>query len=83
MKICRYGEASFEKPGIFDRNHQLRDLSGIVEDITPESLPEVLSALYSEERYLLRLPEVDGSPRLGSPISTVTNSTSKLERLSS
>ncbi len=82
MKICRYGEASFEKPGIFDRNHQLRDLSGIVEDITPESLPEVLSALYSEED-ILRLPEVDGSPRLGSPISTVTNSTSKLERLSS
>jgi len=71
MKICRYGEAGFEKPGVFDRNHQLRDLSGIVEDITPDSLPEVLAAFHSEED-ILRLPEVDGSPRLGSPISTVS-----------
>lgn len=71
MKICRYGDAGFEKPGVFDKNLQLRDLSGIVTDINPLTLPTVLETLKSEED-ILRLPAVEGSPRLGSPLSTVS-----------
>ena len=34
MKLLRYGLAGAEKPGILDDGGALRDLSGIVEDIT-------------------------------------------------
>lgn len=71
MKICRYGDVGFEKPGVFDSSHQLHDLSGIVSDVTPGTLSTVLDALKSEED-ILRLPVVPGSPRLGPPLSTVS-----------
>jgi len=71
MKICRYGDAGFEKPGVFDSNLQLRDLSGIVSDVTPGTLTTVLNAFKSEED-VLRLPIVPGNPRLGPPLSTVS-----------
>lgn len=71
MKICRYGDAGFEKPGVFDSNLQLRDLSGIVSDVTPGTLTTVLNAFNSEED-VLRLPIVPGNPRLGPPLSTVS-----------
>ncbi len=71
MKICRYGDAGFEKPGVFDSSHQLHDLSGIVSDVTPGTLSTVLDALKSE-KDILRLPVVPGSPRLGPPLSTVS-----------
>ncbi|MGC0843201.1 fumarylacetoacetate hydrolase family protein [Pantoea agglomerans] len=71
MKICRYGDAGFEKPGVFDSNLQLRDLSGIVSDVTPGTLTTVLNAFNSEED-VLRLPIVPGNPRLGPPLSMVS-----------
>lgn len=71
MKICRYGDAGFEKPGVFDSNLQLRDLSGIVSDVTPGTLTTVLNAFNSEED-VLRLPIVPSNPRLGPPLSTVS-----------
>jgi len=71
MKICRYGDAGCEKPGVFDKNFRLRDLSGIVDDINPATLPVVLALLKNED-VILGLPEVAGSPRLGSPLSTVS-----------
>ncbi|WP_210531184.1 fumarylacetoacetate hydrolase family protein [Pantoea ananatis] len=71
MKICRYGDAGFEKPGVIDSNNQLRDLSGIVHDVTPLTLTVILESLQSEED-ILRLPVVPGSPRLGPPLSTVS-----------
>ncbi|WP_289366700.1 fumarylacetoacetate hydrolase family protein [Pantoea stewartii] len=71
MKICRYGDAGFEKPGVMDTNNQLRDLSGIVGDVTPLTLPVIIETLKSAED-ILRLPVVPGSPRLGPPLSTVS-----------
>lgn len=71
MKICRYGDAGFEKPGVLDKNNQLRALSGIVSDVTPETLATVLEMLKSEED-VLRLPVVTGNPRLGPPLSAVS-----------
>jgi 2,4-didehydro-3-deoxy-L-rhamnonate hydrolase len=35
MKLLRYGPAGQEKPGILDSQGQIRDLSGVVDDITP------------------------------------------------
>ncbi|GAB7260273.1 hypothetical protein DZS_21530 [Dickeya ananatis] len=71
MKICRYGNQGQEKPGVLDANNILRDLSGSVSDITPETLPIVLDLLKKEDD-IARLPEVKGNPRLGSPLNTVS-----------
>ncbi|WP_454858213.1 fumarylacetoacetate hydrolase family protein [Rhizobium binxianense] len=38
MKLLRYGQRGFEKPGILDKNGKVRDLSGQVDDISGESL---------------------------------------------
>lgn len=71
MKICRYGETGSEKPGIFDENFQLYDLSGIVDDITPDTLPKVLAYLKAKVD-LQTLPKVTGNPRIGAPLKTVS-----------
>ncbi|MEL7182877.1 MAG: 2-hydroxyhepta-2,4-diene-1,7-dioate isomerase, partial [Pseudomonadota bacterium] len=34
MKLCRYGEAGQEKPGLVDANGDLRDLNAHVGDIS-------------------------------------------------
>jgi len=38
MKLVRYGRAGAERPGLVDGAGRLRDLSRVVEDITPEVL---------------------------------------------
>ncbi len=38
MKLVRYGPASREKPGMVDSEGGLRDLSGVIDDITPDTL---------------------------------------------
>ena len=38
MKLLRYGPAGKEKPGLLDRDGVIRDLSGVVADITGETL---------------------------------------------
>lgn len=68
MKLVRYGEASTEKPGLIDGSGQLRDLSAHIADLdaaayesgTLERLKQIDPA---------SLPAVEGSPRLGAPIS--------------
>lgn len=71
MKICRYGERNTEKPGVLDSRGQLRDLSSVVDDITPETLQRVL-AIAGAPDVIAALPVVDGTPRLGSPLKTVS-----------
>jgi len=68
MKICRYGEPGKEKPGIFDRNNQLLDLSAVVDDITGDTLAFVLEFVQNNDN-LASLPEVKTAPRLGPPIN--------------
>jgi len=62
MKLTRYGQPGAEKPGIFDSEGQLRDLSAHVADINPALLAD-LSVLDGVD--IAGLPVVDGSPRLG------------------
>jgi 2-keto-4-pentenoate hydratase/2-oxohepta-3-ene-1,7-dioic acid hydratase in catechol pathway len=66
MKLLRYGPRGQEKPGLLDAQGRIRDLSGLLDDITPRTLKpaalQVLSALDSA-----KLPLVPGQPRLGVP----------------
>ena len=70
MKLVRYGRAGREKPGLVDADGKLRDLSGKIDDITPDLLsPKCMAKL---ARYNpKRLPLVKGRPRLGVPWSPV------------
>ena len=66
MKLCRYGKAGFEKPGMIDSEGRLRDLSKIVENIGPNELsPRGLKMLAKVKPETL--PVVANSPRLGVP----------------
>ena len=66
MKLLRYGPVGQEKPGLLDAEGTLRDLSGLIDDITPRRLaPEALAALAAVDPA--RLPVVPGNPRLGVP----------------
>lgn len=38
MKLVRFGTTGQEKPAMIDAAGRLRDLSGILDDITPEQL---------------------------------------------
>lgn len=68
MKLLRHGPRGQEKPGLLDANGQIRDLSGLLDDITPRSLsPAALQVLRAIDP--LQLPRVAGSPRLGVPWS--------------
>lgn len=62
MKLARYGDIGAEKPGLFDSESVLRDLSGHVADINGDLLSN-LSRLDGID--LQDLPKVAGSPRLG------------------
>jgi len=66
MKLLRYGPLGQEKPGLLDADGKLRDLSGLIDDITPKTLaPASLAALAAVDPA--RLPVVQGQPRLGVP----------------
>ena len=70
MKLVRYGRAGAERPGIVDAEGKLRDLSCVVEDITPEIFrPAMLKGL--REVKLAGLPLVKGRPRLGCPLAGI------------
>lgn len=70
MKLVRYGNPGQEKPGLIDASGQLRDLSSVVNDIGPDQLDDAaLEALRQHDASAL--PAVEGSPRLGSPLTGV------------
>ncbi len=70
MKLLRYGPIGEEKPALIDEQGRLRDLSGLIGDITPATLSvERLSQLSKHD--FETLPIVEGSHRVGSPISGV------------
>ena len=70
MKLLRFGAVGEERPGLIDDGGRLRDLSDSVSDIGPETLsPDRLAALARLDTA--SLPQVDGNPRLGSPVANV------------
>jgi 2-keto-4-pentenoate hydratase/2-oxohepta-3-ene-1,7-dioic acid hydratase in catechol pathway len=70
MKLFRYGEIGRERPGVLDPKGKLRDLSGEIEDITPEILaPDSLQRLKAINAETL--PAVSPENRLGIPLKGI------------
>ncbi len=70
MKLLRHGPVGREKPGLIDGDGNLRDLSGIVDDIAPEILaPRKLARL--ARLRTSRLPLVRKGRRLGPPLAGI------------
>ncbi|ATQ75143.1 2-hydroxyhepta-2,4-diene-1,7-dioate isomerase [Massilia violaceinigra] len=70
MKLVRYGRPGKEKPGLFDEEGRLRDLSGVVADIDASLLSDKALRKLAKIDYKT-LPLVRGTPRLGVPIKGV------------
>ncbi|HLT98474.1 MAG TPA: fumarylacetoacetate hydrolase family protein [Burkholderiaceae bacterium] len=68
MKLLRYGPAGEELPGMMDAQGRIRALSPVVRELDASMLSldglRVLAAIDVE-----KLPLVEGSPRIGSPLS--------------
>ncbi|ANC87500.1 fumarylacetoacetate hydrolase family protein [Sphingomonas sp. NIC1] len=70
MKLCRYGTRGAEKPGLIDADGRIRDLSGVIADVTPaEVTPEALARLGALDPA--SLPLVEGEPRYGVPVAGI------------
>ena len=70
MRLLRYGPPGREKPGLIDEQGKLRDLSGVLGDITPDALqPEGLRRL--KELNPHSLPPIDGAVRYGVPVAGI------------
>ncbi|WP_332116860.1 fumarylacetoacetate hydrolase family protein [Azorhizobium caulinodans] len=70
MKLLRYGPAGQEKPGLLDEAGKIRDLSGVIPDLTGEAItPEGLAKLKALD--VSSLPVVEGTPRYGAPVANV------------
>ena len=68
MKLLRYGPPGREKPGLLDDEGKIRDLSGVIDDITAETVsPKGLARL--ARLKIAKLPVVKGKKRIGVPIA--------------
>lgn len=68
MKLLRHGAPGAEKPGLLDEDGKIRDLTGIVPDISGAVLSDVgLSALRGIDTQ--NLPEVTPGTRLGPAVT--------------
>jgi 2,4-diketo-3-deoxy-L-fuconate hydrolase len=66
MKLCRYGKAGYEKPGLIDQEGRVRDLSKLVDNIGPNEIsPRGLKMLTKVKPDSLAV--VNGNPRFGVP----------------
>jgi 2-keto-4-pentenoate hydratase/2-oxohepta-3-ene-1,7-dioic acid hydratase in catechol pathway len=65
MRFVRYGEAGAEKPGVLDAAGKVRDLSGVISDLSGDVLGD-LPQVDPET-----LPVVGGDPRLGIPVANI------------
>jgi 2-keto-4-pentenoate hydratase/2-oxohepta-3-ene-1,7-dioic acid hydratase in catechol pathway len=68
MKLLRYGPKGQEKPGLLDKDGQIRDLSGVVKDIDGSVLAD-LSAIRAAN--VESLPVVEKGVRLAQPVANV------------
>ena len=70
MKLMRVGPKGHEKPAVLDAQGKVRDLSGLMCDITPHNLtPEGQAALRAID--LAKLPVIDNPGRIAPPWSGV------------
>jgi 2-keto-4-pentenoate hydratase/2-oxohepta-3-ene-1,7-dioic acid hydratase in catechol pathway len=70
MKLLRYGRPGREKPGLLDKSGVIRDLSGVIDDITPATL--AAGAIAKAKRAKPEsLPVVKKGVRIGPPVGDV------------
>ena len=68
MKLCRFGPAGSERPGLIDADGAIRDLSGVIADLGPAEIsPEGLAKLAAIDPA--SLPKVEGNPRYGACVT--------------
>ena len=65
MKLCRFGQPGQEKPGVVDAEGRIRDLSGVVADISVDTIAAAQAADVDG------LPVVEGDPRYGVPVKGI------------
>ena len=70
MKLVRYGAKGKEKPGLIDKEGKLRDLSGVISDITNDQLSAAALKKLAKIKTST-LPLVKGKPRYGVPIANM------------
>jgi 2,4-diketo-3-deoxy-L-fuconate hydrolase len=70
MKFVRYGQVGKEKPGLIDAQGKLRDLSSVIQDITPDQLSDKALAKLAKVK-IDKLPLVRGKPRMGCPVAQI------------
>ena len=66
MKLCRYGPRGAEKPGLVDTEGRIRDLSGVVADLTVDAIA-IVSGVDPQS-----LPLVEGAARYGVPVAGIS-----------
>jgi 2-keto-4-pentenoate hydratase/2-oxohepta-3-ene-1,7-dioic acid hydratase in catechol pathway len=71
MRLVRFGESGWERPGLIDVDGGIRDLSSIVPDLAGEHLsrPSLARIAAADPRRLPRVPVA----RLGPPVGNVRN----------
>ncbi len=65
MKLLRYGPRGAEKPGLLDSDGRIRDLTGLVPDLTVDVIERIRAVDPAT------LPLVEGNPRLGVPVAGI------------
>ncbi|NLS26929.1 Ureidoglycolate lyase [Sphingomonas sp. S2M10] len=65
MKLLRYGPRGGEKPGILDAEGRIRDLTGLVPDLTVDVIERIRTIDPAT------LPLVEGDVRLGVPVANI------------
>lgn len=70
MKLLRYGPVGSEKPGLLDNAGTIRDLSGVIADVTGDALSDNALARVKDIDPET-LPAVEGDPRLGACVGNV------------
>jgi 2,4-diketo-3-deoxy-L-fuconate hydrolase len=65
MKLCRFGQPGQEKPGVVDAEGRIRDLSGVLADISVDTIAAAQAADVDG------LPVVEGDPRYGVPVKGI------------
>ncbi|WP_076068880.1 fumarylacetoacetate hydrolase family protein [Sphingomonas montana] len=70
MKLLRYGPVGQEKPGLLDDDGRIRDLSGVIADLTPAEVTlDGIARLQGIDPK--SLPLVEGEPRYGVPVNGI------------
>ena len=70
MKLLRYGQPGEERPAMLDAQGKLRDLSGVIEDLSGNALlPASLDKL--RQLNIDALPLVEGNPRTAACVGNV------------